>query len=43
MSELEAKVIETFGDVIQVKDLMDISLVTNEDCMDCDQVHKCPL
>jgi len=37
MSELEAKVTESFGDVIQAEDLdMDTSLVTNEDCIDCD-------
>lgn len=37
MSDIEAKVIESFGDVIQEEDLgMDSNLVTNEDCMDCD-------
>ena len=35
MSDIEAKVMESFGDVIQEEDLdMDRTLVTNEDCVE---------
>jgi len=37
MSEIETKVIEAFGDVIQEEDLyLSSNLVTDQDCQDCD-------
>ncbi len=36
MSDIEEKVIELLGDVIQEEDIdMDDSLMTNQDCQDC--------